>query len=182
MEQKNKNYASFVFEDYLPVIIMTAFFMLAYSAPLAFGTQPSLSFAVLATAAACLYSVAFLGFEHFDSLFDAVFETVKTFAMVIGFFYLFDGVLLPTGFTTGMLTVMKSVGIALMPWVVIFFWSFSSILAGRRKRSKKMLAEAYESAEETLRRTREVSEECRAALERSDKILNHGKTGSANPA
>ncbi len=182
MEQNTKNNTSFVFEDYLPVILMAAFFVTACFVPLAFGSPASFVFGAAVTALACFVSLPYLGVEHYDSFLDAMFEMGLGVAAVIGLFFLLDGTFAPAGYALPLMATLKSTALAIAPAVIFFLWSFSSVLAGRRKRSKKMLADARESAEETLRRSRQVTEECQAALKRSDEILNQGKNGSANPA
>lgn len=182
MEQHTKNKTSFVFGDWHPVILMTAFFIVACFAPLAFGSPASLAFGAGVTSLACFVSLPFLGAEHYDTFLDGTFEVGRVFAAVIGLIYLLDGTFAPMGYALLIMATLKNMALAMAPPIIFFLWSFSSVLAGRRKRSKKMLAEARENAEETLRRSREVTEECQAALRRSDEILNQGKTGSANPA
>lgn len=182
MEQKTKKQTNFVFSDYLPVILMTAFFIAACFSPLAFGHPPSFTAGSLLTVLACFVSLPILGAEHYDTFLDGAFEIGRTFAAIIGLIFILDGTFYPAGYALPMMTTVKTSVFAVAPMIVFLMWSSSSVLAGRRKRSKKMLAEARESAEETLRRSREVTEECRAALKRSDEILNQGKNGSANPA
>lgn len=182
MEHKTKNQTNFVFSDYLPVILMTAFFAAACFAPLAFGYPPSFATGSLLTVLACFVTLPVLGVEHYGNFLDGVFEVGRAFAAIIGLFFILDGTFYPSGYALPMMAMVKSSVFAVAPIFIFFIWSSSSIFAGRRKRSKKMLSEAREKAEETLRNSHETYLECRAALDRSDAILNQGKNGSANPA
>ena len=182
MEHKTKNQTNFVFSDYLPVILMTAFFAAACFAPLAFGQPASFVTGSLLTVLACFVTLPVLGVEHYGNFLDGVFEIGRTFAAIIGLFFLLDGTFYPSGYALPMMATLKTSVFAVAPVIILFVWSASSVLAGRRKRSKKMLSEAREKAEEALRSSHETYLECKAALDRSDAILNQGKTGSANPA
>lgn len=182
MEQKTKNQTNFVFSDYLPVILMAAFFVAACFVPLAFGQPPSVNVGMLFMTVACFVSLPIMGVQHYDTFLDGTFEIGKTFAAIIGLLFILDGTFYPSGLAVPMMATLKSSVFAVAPFIIVMMWSFSSVLASRRKRSKNALDEARRSAEETLRQSQDTYAECREALRRSDEILNQGKNGSANPA